>query len=275
MKSIAQKSIVSLIIILMINVFLCSILHNSNADNDAPAAEEGPDKQIEVYYYKVDRAPFITIELTHKNYVKILVTEESGIKDIKIEVKDGKKYKTVNKKYLTISKDKKTIKIDKSFFKVNKTKLFRITASDNDEYSNKSVTTCKLKRLKKKNSKGKYFSINRSPRIYDLLFYYPDIKKAKIYGVYLGANDNSYMKHDQVIDLNNKNKVLEDFLVSDSDHDVSGTCFYIEPKKCKQKNGQYKIKYISTDLTGMKSTEEMYFHLEKTLVDEDNIRISY
>ena len=144
-------------------------------------------------------------------------------------------------------------------------KYLRITASDNDKYSNKSITTCQIKRLKKKTSSGNYYFINRSPRVKYFTTYYS--KNYEYKWIISNSEDNNKIKQSKYIDLNNNNKVIDEDYTKSSKY----LYMYLDSKYLTLKNGKYKIKHIATDYNGMQTVEEIYLTMNKKLVDIEEI----
>ena len=206
-----------------------------------------------LYNISTNRGPRLSLDLSNSKNVIINVKDGNGIKSIKIEKYLDLKWTNISKQ-VSISENKDNILIPSQIISDNI--KIRVTATDNSSINNYLKETIIITKLSKPNSKGNYFSINRSPRIY--LVSIPCKNKASIDSLVFKAEDGNKIKNYSIVDNNNNNKTYK-YTISDSQQK-----YYIgiPLDKLKNKNGKYCIILKVTDNTNNSHIEKLRINIE-------------
>lgn len=210
-------------------------------------------ENITTYNISTNRGPRLLLDVSNSNNMIINVKDYNGIKSVKIEKYLNSKWIDISKQ-VSISENKHKILIPAKIISDNI--KIRVTAIDNSSMNNYLKETINITKLSKPNSKGNYFSINRSPRI-DIVSI-PCKNKDSIDSLVFKAKDGNKIKNYSIVDINNNNKTYK--------YDISNSKekYYIKIllNKLKIQNGKYYIILKVTDNTNNSHIEKIRMNIE-------------
>lgn len=200
------------------------------------------------YNISANRGPRISFNISNSKNVIINVNDNNGIKSIKIEKYSNSKWSDISKK-VSISNYKKTVSIPSNV--ISNSIFIRVIAIDNSSNNNYLKEIIKITKLSKPNSKGQYYSINRSPRV--SLVSVPCRNKKSIDSFIFKTKDGNKIKSYSIQDINNNNNIYK-YDLSDKKE-----IYYIKIalNKLKCKNDRYYIILNVTDTTNKPHIEKM------------------
>lgn len=236
-----KNKLISFIMIFILCVFCFSPITAYGAENTT------------TYNISTDRGPRISLALSNSSKVILNVTDNGGIKSVKVEKYSKSKWSNITSK-VSISKDKKKISISSKV--ISKGITIRVTTTDKSKTGNYSKDVIKITKLSKKDSAGNYFSANISPKI--SVISVPCKNKKSIDSIVIKATDQDKIKSYSIEDMNNKKKKYK-YNVSDKQENYYIT-FPLKNLKCK--SSKYYIILSVTDNKNNTHTEKMVFSIK-------------